>query len=34
MMAKGTILKDLNIKPKGQRIDIYYDCQDCEKKEG
>lgn len=28
-----TILSDLKFKPKGQRIDIYYDCEDCEKKE-
>ncbi len=24
-----TILSDLSFKPKGQRIDIYYDCESC-----
>lgn len=24
-----TILSELNFKPKGQRIDIYYECDDC-----
>ena len=28
-----TLLSDLKFKPKGQRIDIYYDCEDCEKKQ-
>lgn len=23
------IISDLKVKPKGQRIDIYYDCEDC-----
>ena len=25
----GAIISDLKIKPKGQRIDIYYECDDC-----
>ena len=25
----STIISDLRIKPKGQRIDIYYECDDC-----
>jgi len=25
----NTILSDLRTKPKGQRIDIYYECDDC-----
>ena len=28
----SAILSDLDIKPKGQRIDIYYECDDCKKK--
>ena len=29
----SAILSDLEIKPKGQRIDIYYECDDCKKNE-
>ncbi|MHA2390493.1 MAG: Fur family transcriptional regulator [Promethearchaeota archaeon] len=27
----NVIISDLGIKPKGQRIDIYYDCSECSK---
>ena len=27
----NVIIADLGIKPKGQRIDIYYECDDCKK---
>lgn len=27
----SAIISDLGIKPKGQRIDIYYECDDCKK---
>ena len=29
----SAIISDLGIKPKGQRIDIYYECDDCKKTE-
>ncbi|UCD00574.1 MAG: transcriptional repressor, partial [Promethearchaeota archaeon] len=29
----SVILLDLDIEPKGQRIDIYYECDDCKKNE-
>ena len=27
----SAIISDLRIKPEGQRIDIYYECDDCKK---
>jgi Fur family peroxide stress response transcriptional regulator len=29
----SAIISDLEIRPKGQRIDIYYECDDCKKNE-
>lgn len=29
----SAIISDLGIKPKGQRIDLYYECDDCKKNE-
>ena len=29
----NTIISDIGIKPEGQRIDLYYECDDCKKNE-
>jgi len=29
----SAIISDLGVRPKGQRIDIYYECDDCKKTE-